>query len=95
MRLSAKAVAIVSAILWGASILLVGLVNLAAPAYGANFLHGISSIYPGFHASRTVLDVLVGTGYGIVDGGVGGYLFAALYNLFVPLVEKANPSGRA
>lgn len=94
MRLSAKAVAIVSAILWGASILLVGLVNLAAPAYGANFLHGISSIYPGFHASRTVLDVLVGTGYGIVDGGVGGYLFAALYNLFVPLVEKANPSGR-
>ena len=94
MRLSAKAVAIVSAILWGASILLVGLVNLAAPAYGANFLHGISSIYPGFHASRTVLDVLAGTGYGIVDGGVGGYLFAALYNLFVPLVEKANPSGR-
>ena len=94
MRLSAKAVAIVSAILWGASILLVGLVNLAAPAYGAYFLHGISSIYPGFHASRTVLDVLVGTGYGIVDGGVGGYLFAALYNLFVPLVEKANPRGR-
>ena len=69
-------------------------VNVAAPAYGANFLHGISSIYPGFHASRTVLDVLVGTGYGIVDGGVGGYLFAALYDLFVPLVEKANPSGR-
>ena len=57
------------------------------------FCTGISSTTSaGFHASRTVLDVLVGTGYGIVDGGVGGYSFAALYNLFVPLVEKANPS---
>jgi hypothetical protein len=87
MRLSAKAVAIVSAILWGGGILLVGLVNLAAPAYGASFLHGLSSVYPGFHASRTVLDVLVGAGYGIVDGGVGGLLFAWLYNIFAPCVE--------
>ena len=84
MQLSAKALAIVSAILWGASILLVGLVNLAAPSYGSNFLHGLSSVYPGFHASRTVLDVMVGTGYGIDDGAVGGYLFALLYNFFVP-----------
>ena len=95
MRLSTKAVAIVSAILWGASILLVGLINLAAPAYGVNFLHGLSSVYPGFHASRTVLDVLVGTGYGIVDGAVGGFLFAFLYNIFLPCVEKANPKGDA
>jgi len=87
MRLSAKAVAIVCAILWGGCILVVGLVNLAAPAYGINFLHGLSSVYPGFHASRTVLDVLVGAGYGIVDGGVGGFLFAWLYNIFVPCVE--------
>lgn len=93
MRLSAKAMAIVSAIFWGACILLVGLINLAAPAYGVNFLRGLSSVYPGFHASRTVLDVLVGTGYGIVDGAVGGYLFAALYNVFVPSVEEANQKG--
>lgn len=89
MRLSSKAVAIVSAIFWGASIMLVGLINLAAPAYGIDFLHELSSVYPGFHASRTVLDVLVGTGYGVLDGAVGGYLFALLYNFFVPRVEKA------
>lgn len=88
MRFSMKALAIVSAILWGASVLLVGLINLAAPSYGANFLHGLSSVYPGFHASRTVLDVLIGTGYGIVHGAVAGYLFALLYNLFVLRVEK-------
>lgn len=87
MRLSAKAVAIVCAILWGGCILVVGLINLAAPAYGVNFLHGLSSVYPGFHASRTVPDVLVGAAYGIVDGGVGGFLFAWLYNVFVPCVE--------
>ncbi len=89
MRLSMKALAIVSAILWGASVLLVGLINLAAPSYGANFLHGLSSVYPGFHVSRTVLDVLIGTGYGIVHGAVAGSLFALLYNLFVLRVEKA------
>ncbi len=95
MRLSAKAVAIVSSILWGGCILLVGLINLAAPGYGTNFLHGLSSVYPGFHASRTLLDVLVGTGYGIVDGAVGGFLFVLLYNFFLPCVEKANSKGNA
>jgi hypothetical protein len=88
-------VAIVSAILWGATILLVGLINLAAPAYGVHFLQGLSSVYPGFHASRTVLDVLVGAGDGIIDGAVGGYVFAILYNFFVSRVEKANPKGNA
>jgi phosphotransferase system glucose/maltose/N-acetylglucosamine-specific IIC component len=89
MRFSAKALVIVSAILWGAGVLLVGLINLAAPSYGSNFLHGLSSVYPGFHASRTVPDVLVGTGYAIVAGAVAGYVFAVLYNFFVPRVEKA------
>ena len=88
MRLSAKALAVVSAVLWGGAILLVGLINLAAPSYGTNFLHGLSSVYPGFHASRTILDVLVGTGYGIVDGAVGGYLLAWLYNFVAPRVEN-------
>ena len=89
MRLSANALAVTSAILWGAAVLLVGLINLADAAYGAAFLHGLSSVYPGFHASRTILDVLVGTLYGIVDGAVGGYVFALLYNLLVPRLEKA------
>jgi hypothetical protein len=88
MRLSEKALAIVSAVLWGGAILVVGLINLAAPLYGTNFMHGLSSVYPGFHASRTILDVLVGTGYGIVDGAVGGWVFAWLYNLVLPRVEK-------
>jgi len=70
------------AVLWGGGLLFVGLVNLASPSYGTNFLAGVSSVYPGFHATRTFGDVLVGTGYGVVDGGIGGLVFAWLYNIF-------------
>lgn len=82
MQLSVKALSIVVGLLWGGAILAVGLSNLAAPSYGLAFLQGISSIYPGFHASRTFIDVLVGTGYALVDGAVGGLVFGWLYNFF-------------
>jgi hypothetical protein len=83
MRLSIKAMTIAWALLWAGCVLVVGLANLVAPAYGLSFLQLISSIYPGYHASRNFVDVLVGTGYAIVDGGIGGLVFAWLYNLFV------------
>ena len=82
MQLSAKAMALTIALLWGGSVLLVGLMNLASPTYGIYFLSLTSSIYPGFHVSRTVGDVLVGTSYAVVDGGIGGFLFGWLYNVF-------------
>ncbi len=81
MRISLRALAVAAALLWGGGVLFVGLVNLAAPSYGTIFLQCVSSIYPGFHNSRTFLDVLVGTGYALVDGAVGGLLFGWLYNL--------------
>jgi hypothetical protein len=82
MKLSIKALAITSGIIWGGCMLTCGLVNLTSPPYGRRFLKLMSSIYPGFHNSRTVADVLVGTGYGFVDGAVGGALLAAIYNKF-------------
>jgi len=82
MQLSVKALSIVVGLLWGGAILAVGLANLAVPSYGLAFLQGMSSIYPGFHASRTFTDVLVGTGYALVDGAVGGLVFGWLYNFF-------------
>jgi hypothetical protein len=81
MKLSVKAIALTTAILWGASLLLVGLVNMGSPAYGKAFLECCSSIYPGYHVAGTVSSVLVGTGYAVVDGGIGGAVFAWLYNL--------------
>lgn len=81
MRLSLKAFAISAGLLWGGLILFVGLINLAAASYGTSFLQMASSIYPGFHNSRSFLDVLVGTAYGLVDGAIAGLIFAWLYNL--------------
>jgi hypothetical protein len=82
MRLSIKGIALAFGIIWAGGILCVGLVNLAAPSYGVGFLQAISSIYPGFHNSRHFVDVLVGACYGLVDGGIGGLIFAWLYNCF-------------
>jgi len=82
MRFSPKAIALAGAIVWGGAILLVCLVNLAWPGYGLSFLQMTSSVYPGFHASHTIGNVLVGTLDGLVDGAVAGLFFAWLYNAF-------------
>jgi len=81
MTLSVRSVAITAAVLWGGGVLFVALVNLVLPSYGSAFLHGVSSCYPGFHDSRHIIDVLIGTGYAVLDGAAGGALFAWLYNL--------------
>ena len=83
MKLSLRAMAIAIGLLCGGCIFFFGIINLAAPSYGMEVLKLASSIYPGFHASRTFADVLVGTGYAIVDGAIGGFLIAWLYNFFV------------
>ncbi|HTV82163.1 MAG TPA: hypothetical protein VME18_05895 [Acidobacteriaceae bacterium] len=84
MRISVKAMALASALLWGGGLAFTALVHLAAPGYGTTFLGFVSSIYPGFHGARSFGDALVGVGYGLVDGFCGGLIFAWLYNLFVP-----------
>ena len=83
MRLSLKAMAISFGVLWGACLLLVGLINLAAPSYGAEFLRGMGSVYPGFYSTRNFGDVLLGTLYGAVDGLIAGFVLGWLYNRFV------------
>jgi len=89
MRLSVKGLALAIGVLWGACIFLVGIINLAAPTYGVAFLAWASSIYPGFQNSGHFLDVLVGTGYGLVDGGIGGAIVAWLYNCFASSSRQA------
>jgi len=83
MKLSVKALAFTSAVLWGLAMLAMGLANLIWGSYGQEFLQMMSSVYPGYHASRTLAEVAVGTLYGIVDGFIGGAVFAGLYNQFV------------
>ena len=82
MKFSVKGLALVSAILWGLAMLVMGLGNLIWSSYGQQFLQVMSSVYPGYHATRSLADVIVGTLYGAVDGFIGGAVFAWLYNQF-------------
>jgi len=90
MRLSIKGMTISGGLLWGGAILLVGLINLARPAYGANFLTTMASVYPWFHWSHTGASVVVGTVDGFIDGAIAGCLFGWLYNTMLDLSSKAQ-----
>lgn len=95
MRLSEKALALVAAVLWGGCILFVSLVNVFVPTYGMEFLKMMSSVYPGFHVTRTFGDILVGTVYGLVDGAIAGYLLSLLYNWFAgPVLHESLAAGQ-
>ncbi|MGO8794615.1 MAG: hypothetical protein ACLQLC_07320 [Candidatus Sulfotelmatobacter sp.] len=82
MKINVKALAVASAILWGAAMLGMGLANLIWSGYGQQFLQTIASVYFGYHATRSIAGVIVGTLYGAVDGLIGGAIFAWLYNQF-------------
>ncbi len=82
MRLHVTALALAAGILWGGAVFLVSLAHWIWPDYGAAFLNLAASIYPGYEPDSTVGSVLIGTLYGLVDGAIGGAVFAWLYNLF-------------
>jgi len=82
MRLSTRGLALASGILWGVAMLGTGLANLIWANYGQQFLQIMASVYPGYHATRSIAEVIVGTLYGFVDGLIAGAVFAWLYNQF-------------
>jgi len=82
MKLSIKSLALASGILWGVAMLGMGLANLIWANYGQLFLQMMASAYPGYHATRSIAEVIVGTLYGFVDGLIAGAVFAWLYNQF-------------
>lgn len=81
MRFNVIALAITIGLLWGASILITGLANLIWPPYGQAYLELAASVYPGYHASPDLGQIIVGTLYGTMDGTIAGFLFGWIYNL--------------
>lgn len=88
MKLSVKGLTIAGAIAWALGMLVVGILNLIWPGYGGGFLSVMSSLYPGFKASGTCIDVIVGVLYALVDGAICGFIFALLYNAFAGKAPK-------
>ena len=82
MKLSLKSLAITSAILWGGSVLLLGIANAIWPTYAVVFLQMVDSVYPGYHATGSIGSVIVGTFYAVLDGAICGLLFGWIYNKF-------------
>ncbi len=83
MKLNLKALAFTAGVLWAVAVLITGIANLIWSGYGTTFLQVIASIYPGYEVTRSFGAVVIGTLYALVDGAVGGLIFAWLYNLFV------------
>jgi hypothetical protein len=79
MKLNAKAFAITAALAWGGSIFVVALLNRFWGNYGVAYLNLAASLYPGFHPGGMKAGI-VGTLYGMLDGAVGGFVVAWLYN---------------
>lgn len=81
MKLNLKALTLTAAIVWGIlAVFLVGMANLLWPPYGEDFLTLLASIYPGYSGETSFGQVLIATGYGLVDGAVGGLVFGWIYN---------------
>jgi hypothetical protein len=81
MKLDVKATALTAGIIWGVlAMFLTGMANLIWPGYGQGFLDAMASLYPGYHATASFGQVIVGTLYGALDAVIVGALFAWLYN---------------
>ncbi|HZC22650.1 MAG TPA: bacteriophage holin [Candidatus Binatia bacterium] len=91
MKFNTKALALASAVVWGFVMLAVGVTNLIAGHYGQPFLQAMSSVYPGYHDTRSIAEVIVGTLYGLCDGFIGGAVIAWLYNHFVKTAIRHEP----
>jgi hypothetical protein len=88
MRLSVKGLTIAGGVIWAFCIFIVGILNIIFPAYGVDFLKLMASVYPGYKAAGTIVDLIVGTLYALLDGAVGGLIFAVVYNAFAAKTSK-------
>jgi hypothetical protein len=88
MTLSIKGLIIAGGIIWAFCILAVGILNIIFPAYGGDFLKLMASVYPGYKAAGTIVDLIVGTLYALLDGAAAGFIFALLYNAFAGKAPK-------
>lgn len=82
MRVDVTALALTAGLVWGAAMLAVATANLVWPHYGRAFLELVASVYPGYRPGSGAGSVAIGTLYALVDGAVGGGVFAWLYNRF-------------
>ena len=77
--LDLKAFSIACAVLWAIVVALAGIVAIFG--LGTPLIDLLSSLYIGFDTSLT--GILIGIGWGLVDGLIAGVIFAWVYNKFI------------
>jgi hypothetical protein len=65
-----------------------GLLNIAFDGYAQPLLELMASVYPGYDASGTIGDLIIGCLYAVVDGCIAGCGLALLYNLAASWLKK-------
>ncbi len=93
--MNTKAAALTGSILWGGSVLLVGLMNLKSERYGREFLRVLASIYPGYSARRNGRQVALAALLAAADGAIGGAITATLYGKMLDASERRRRELRA
>lgn len=91
MQLSIKAFALACGILFAVWMLLAGIVAVMFPDWGTRFMDVVGAFYPGV-GGVAFGQVIVATLYALVDGLVGGAVFAWLYNRLVAPAPSAEPT---
>lgn len=76
-KLDVKALGLTLAIVWGASMLIMGLVAMGTN-YGVVFVNVLSTMYLGYRP--TIAGSIIGAIWGFVDAGIAGVIIAWLYN---------------
>jgi hypothetical protein len=80
MKLDIKAFGLATGILWGLSLIIMGIAGMIWPSYAADFVNAVGTKYIGY--APTVLGSLIGGAWGFVDAGIAGLVLAWLYNKF-------------
>ena len=65
------------------------------PSYGTSFIQLTSSVYPCFHTSPTIGNVVIGTVDGLIDGAIAGLIFALLYNAVIGIPRREGSHQQA
>ena len=86
-QLSVRALAVTIGIFWAGCVFIVGLINLIVPSYGLAFLWFVSSVSPGFNVQPTLLYVLIGTTYALLEGLIAGGFIAWFYNFISKILK--------
>lgn len=87
-RLSPRHLGMAGGLIWGFGIFFVTLMALGMPGYGKAFLESINSVYPGTSVSFS--GGILGLIWGTVDGFIGFFLIAWLYNWMISICPFLN-----